>query len=172
MQGSWDHHHRLTKRESKTISLLLITMGFDKHFWKIFFLFSSLIIANVSSSEGDSTTEASNINLDYDNQQCSAETCQDLRDRVVNLEEALRTIISTLSSQKSSPLLTTITKSIKRNSAVRSIMLPSKLTNEEDEDTSRSSYDPISFPNSFNCSEGRSLDYIFPKKMSKIKCSL
>ena len=80
---------------------------------------------------------------------CSAESCEDLQNRVANLEEALRVIVSALASQQKSRLLATISKSIVKSSAVQSIFLASRASSTNKKEAAS---DSIVFPTSTNSS--------------------
>lgn len=101
---------------------------------QLFLLCICVLLGIVSTEDVDLPNESKDIKelSSKEEKQCNSESCQDLQLRVNSLEEAVRAIVSALSNQRRSSLLSTIGKEIELNSAVRSIIVSSTNTSMSD----------------------------------------
>ena len=88
------------------------------------------------SSSISSAPESAAINSKSNN--CSQDSCQELRERVESLEEAVRAIVSALSDEKNSHFkISPVGRKILKSRAVRSINSPAfpTIQNQDNEST-------------------------------------
>jgi len=80
--------------------------------------------SDASGEEISSSSATKTLGQFIDDPHCSQESCQELRERVESLEEAVRAIVSALSDEKNRHF-TKVSKKIGKNRAVRSVLSPS-----------------------------------------------